>query len=206
MTAKTGIETEESLISESAARETSLNSQIIDLENELKQSRHELERVTAERDRMLQENSDIGKDKEDRHLECKRLRAELREIKFRETRLIADYSELEEENIVLQKQISGLRSSQVREAAGGRSERFKVLCSTGGLRESQARGAAAAGGGRAAQLAGGGAVEPEEDHREAHGGGARVAADGARGQVRAEEGAGPARQPRIAVQHKQSRV
>ncbi|KAF5275225.1 hypothetical protein FQR65_LT04259 [Abscondita terminalis] len=113
VTTKTGIETEESLLSESAARETSLNSQIIDLENEAKQLRHELERVTTERDRMLQENSDIGKDKEDKNMECKKLRVELREIKFRETRLIADYSELEEENITLQKQISLLRSSQV---------------------------------------------------------------------------------------------
>lgn len=113
VTTKTGIETEESLLSESAAIETSLNSQIIDLENETKQLRHELERVTTERDRMLQENSDIGKDKEDKNMECKKLRTELREIKFRETRLIADYSELEEENITLQKQISVLRSSQV---------------------------------------------------------------------------------------------
>ncbi|XP_022902550.1 protein bicaudal D [Onthophagus taurus] len=112
-TTKTGIETEESLLSESAARETSLNSQIIDLENEVKQLRHELDRVTTERDRMLQENADIGKDKEDRNMECKKLRTELREIKYRETRLITDYAELEEENIVLQKQVSMLRSSQV---------------------------------------------------------------------------------------------
>ncbi|GJQ66605.1 BicD [Trypoxylus dichotomus] len=112
-TTKTGIETEESLLSESAARETSLNSQIIDLENEVKQLRHELDRVTTERDRMLQENADIGKDKEDRNMECKKLRTELREIKFRETRLITDYSELEEENIALQKQVSALKSSQV---------------------------------------------------------------------------------------------
>ncbi|KAI4469001.1 bicaudal d family member [Holotrichia oblita] len=56
-TTKTGIETEESLLSESAARETSLNSQIIDLENEVKQLRHELDRVSNERDRMLQENA-----------------------------------------------------------------------------------------------------------------------------------------------------
>ncbi|XP_067003481.1 protein bicaudal D isoform X2 [Anabrus simplex] len=41
------------------------------------------------------------------------MRTELREIKFRETRLITDYSELEEENIALQKQVSVLRSSQV---------------------------------------------------------------------------------------------
>ncbi|CAH1164106.1 unnamed protein product [Phaedon cochleariae] len=113
VTTKTGIESEESLITESAARETSLHSQIIELENEVKQCRHELERVTAERDRMLQENNDMGKDKEDRSMEFKKLRAELREIKFRENRLITDYSELEEENIALQKQVSVLRSSQV---------------------------------------------------------------------------------------------
>lgn len=83
------------------------------MEGEVKQLRHELERVTAERDRMLQENSDMGKDKEDRGMECKKLRAELREIKFRENRLITDYSELEEENISLQKQVSVLKSSQV---------------------------------------------------------------------------------------------
>lgn len=46
-------------------------------------------------------------------MECKKLRTELREIKFRETRLITDYSELEEENIALQKQVSALKSSQV---------------------------------------------------------------------------------------------
>jgi protein bicaudal D len=36
---KTGIEQEESLLSESAARETSLNSQILELENEARQVR-----------------------------------------------------------------------------------------------------------------------------------------------------------------------
>lgn len=35
VTTKTGIEQEESLLSETAARETSLNSQILDLENDL---------------------------------------------------------------------------------------------------------------------------------------------------------------------------
>lgn len=113
VTTKTGIEQEESLLNESAAMENSLNSTIIELETETKNLRHELERVVAERDRMLQENLDTNKDKDDRKAECKKLRAELREIKFRETRLITDYSELEEENITLQKQVSALKSSQV---------------------------------------------------------------------------------------------
>lgn len=58
MTAKSGIETEESLLHESAARETSLNSQILDLEADTKQLKLELERVTAERDQILQQVSE----------------------------------------------------------------------------------------------------------------------------------------------------
>lgn len=53
VTAKSGIETEESLLTESAARETSLNSQILDLEADTKQLKLELERVIAERDQIL---------------------------------------------------------------------------------------------------------------------------------------------------------
>jgi len=55
VTAKSGIETEESLLHESAARETSLNSQILELEAESKQLRLEMERVTSERDQFLQQ-------------------------------------------------------------------------------------------------------------------------------------------------------
>ncbi len=46
-------------------------------------------------------------------MEFKEIRSELRDLKHRETRLLTDYAELEEENITLQKQISNLRSSQV---------------------------------------------------------------------------------------------
>ncbi|ALC39984.1 BicD [Drosophila busckii] len=113
VTNKTGIEQEDALLNESAARETSLNLQILDLENESKQLRHELERVRNERDRMLQENSDIGRDKSDNEAERLRLKSELKDLKFRETRMLSEYSELEEENISLQKQVSSLRSSQV---------------------------------------------------------------------------------------------
>ena len=87
--------------------------QILELENETKQLRHELERVTNERDRMLQENADMGRDKSGTDAERSKLKAELKEIKFRETRMMQDYSELEEENITLQKQVSSLKCSQV---------------------------------------------------------------------------------------------
>jgi protein bicaudal D len=41
-----------------------------------------------------------------------RLRDDIKEYKFREARLLQDYSELEEENISLQKQVSVLRQNQ----------------------------------------------------------------------------------------------
>lgn len=49
-----------------------------------------------------------------------RLRDDIKEYKFREARLLQDYSELEEENISLQKQVSVLRQNQVRGASLGR--------------------------------------------------------------------------------------
>ncbi|XP_053672124.1 protein bicaudal D [Anopheles nili] len=113
VTTKSGIEQEDALLNESAAMETSLNLLIVELENETKQLRHELDRVTSERDRMLQENAEIGRDKSGTEAERARLKAELKDMKYREARMLADYSELEEENISLQKQVSSLRSSQV---------------------------------------------------------------------------------------------
>lgn len=42
-----------------------------------------------------------------------RLRDDIKEYKFREARLLQDYTELEEENICLQKQVSVLKQNQV---------------------------------------------------------------------------------------------
>ena len=47
-----GIEHEESLLHESAARESSLNTQVLNMEIDLKQTKIENERVKAERDRI----------------------------------------------------------------------------------------------------------------------------------------------------------
>ncbi|KAI5636114.1 microtubule-associated protein bicaudal-D domain-containing protein [Phthorimaea operculella] len=75
--------------------------------------RHELERVISERDRLLAESSELGQDKATRESERAALRAELREARQREQRLLVDIGDLEDENISLQKQVSALRSSQV---------------------------------------------------------------------------------------------
>lgn len=46
-------------------------------------------------------------------LQRNRMREEIKEYKFRESRLLQDYTELEEENITLQKLVSTLKQNQV---------------------------------------------------------------------------------------------
>ncbi|XP_013137314.1 PREDICTED: myosin-7B isoform X1 [Papilio polytes] len=113
VTTQSGIEQENALLNESAAMESSLTLQIIELEGESKQLRHELERVVSERDRLLTESCELGADKTTREAERAALRAELREARQREQRQLLDIADLEDENISLQKQVSALRSSQV---------------------------------------------------------------------------------------------
>lgn len=48
-------------------------------------------------------------------LQRTRMREEIQEVKFRESRLLQDYTELEEENISLQKLVSTLKQNQVHE-------------------------------------------------------------------------------------------
>ncbi|XP_073953648.1 microtubule-associated protein Bicaudal D [Choristoneura fumiferana] len=113
VTTQSGIEQENALLNESAAMESSLTLQIMELEGETKQLRHELDRVVNERDRLLTESSELGVDKASREADRVALRAELREARQREQRLLLDIGDLEDENISLQKQVSALRSSQV---------------------------------------------------------------------------------------------
>jgi len=110
---RTGIEHEEILLSESAARETSLNTQIIEFEIENKQTKAELERLKTEKTGALTELNDVQKTSELVEQELKQIKLEVKEYRFRETRLLTDYSELEEENVALQKQVSSLRSTTV---------------------------------------------------------------------------------------------
>lgn len=110
---RTGIEHEETLLSESAARETSLNSQIIEIELDLKAAKAEVERLKTEKGGALAELAGSKQQNSLLELELKAARGEVKEYRFRETRLLTDYSELEEENVALQKQVSSLRSTTV---------------------------------------------------------------------------------------------
>lgn len=54
-------------------------------------------------------------------LQRSRMREEIREYKFREGRMLQDYTELEEENISLQKQVSTLKQNQVNTKCGAQA-------------------------------------------------------------------------------------
>jgi len=110
---RTGIEHEETLLHESAARESSLNTQVMNMETELKNARAEVRRLKQEKESYEQDYHDLTKTKDETHVELKDMRGQLRDFKYRETRMLSEYSELEEENIMLQKQISNLRTSQI---------------------------------------------------------------------------------------------
>ena len=61
----------------------------------------------------MTELNDVQKTSELVEQELKQIKLEVKEYRFRETRLLTDYSELEEENVALQKQVSSLRSTTV---------------------------------------------------------------------------------------------
>ncbi|XP_076327991.1 protein bicaudal D-like [Tachypleus tridentatus] len=107
------IEQEESLLKETAHKEASFVSTLLELEREMKQVKQELAHVKAESDHIHQENQTLSKQIDTSEWEKKSLKSELKEFEIREGRLLSDNNELEEENISLQKQVSQLRSSQV---------------------------------------------------------------------------------------------
>ncbi|XP_070758064.1 protein bicaudal D homolog 2 [Enoplosus armatus] len=105
---------EESLILESASKEALYQQKVLELQNELRQAKVSLTSIQAENERlssialeMREVSSELAE------LQRGQLRDDIREYKVREARLLQDYSELEEENISLQKQVSVLRQSQV---------------------------------------------------------------------------------------------
>ncbi|KAK7878647.1 hypothetical protein WMY93_030483 [Mugilogobius chulae] len=104
---------EESLILESACKEAYYEQRVLELQNELRQSRNLLTNTQSENDRLNTISQDIREKNQMVELQRSQLRDDIKEYKFREARLLQDYSELEEENISLQKQVSVLKQSQV---------------------------------------------------------------------------------------------
>lgn len=110
---ESGINLEDSLIQESVSREQGFRENIQDLENELKGYKQNQERLKSEHSLMSSLVSDLQTKCDQLEDQRRQLKSELKEYKIRENRNIADYSELEEENISLQKQVSLLKQSQV---------------------------------------------------------------------------------------------
>ncbi|CAL8355433.1 unnamed protein product [Lota lota] len=104
---------EETLLREYASKEAYYSGRLLELQMELRLSRSVASNGQAESERLgvvvgdLKENNDLLE------VQRSRMREEIKEYKFREGRLLQDYTELEEENISLQKLVSTLRQNQV---------------------------------------------------------------------------------------------
>ncbi|KAM6145775.1 protein bicaudal D homolog 1 isoform 3-T3 [Phoenicopterus ruber ruber] len=111
--AEDGETREETLLQESASKEAYYLGKILEMQNELKQSRAVVTNVQAENERLTAIVQDLKENNEIVELQRIRMKDEIREYKFREARLLQDYTELEEENITLQKLVSTLKQNQV---------------------------------------------------------------------------------------------
>ena len=110
---ESGINAEDSLLQETVDREKGFRENITELENELKTSKLNLARISSEHGTLTSLVSDLQTKCEQLEDQRRQLKSELKEFKIRENRNILDYSELEEENCSLQKQVSVLKQSQV---------------------------------------------------------------------------------------------
>uniref|UniRef100_A0A673LN29 Protein bicaudal D homolog 1-like n=1 Tax=Sinocyclocheilus rhinocerous TaxID=307959 RepID=A0A673LN29_9TELE len=111
--AEDGETNEETLLQESASKEAYYMGRLVDLQTQLNVSSSVASNAQAEAERLnalVQELREVSCMLE---LQRNRMREEIREYKFRETRLLQDYTELEEENITLQKLVSTLKQNQV---------------------------------------------------------------------------------------------
>uniref|UniRef100_A0A671VYC6 BICD cargo adaptor 2 n=1 Tax=Sparus aurata TaxID=8175 RepID=A0A671VYC6_SPAAU len=104
---------EESLIQESACKEAYYEQRVLELQNELRQTRNILTNTQSENERLNTISQELRENSQMVELQRNQLRDDIKEYKFLEARLLQDYTELEEENISLQKQVSALKQSQV---------------------------------------------------------------------------------------------
>ncbi|KAG8438652.1 hypothetical protein GDO86_005007 [Hymenochirus boettgeri] len=111
--AEDGETREETLLQESASKEEYYLGRIVEMQNEVKQSRVVINNVQGENERLSSVVLDLRETNEILELQRIRMKDEIREYKFRESRLLQDYTELEEENITLQKLVSTLKQNQV---------------------------------------------------------------------------------------------
>ncbi|XP_073423741.1 protein bicaudal D homolog 1 isoform X3 [Dendrobates tinctorius] len=111
--AEDGETREETLLQESATKEEYYLGRILEMQNDVRQSKAVITNVRGENERLNVLVQDLKETNEILELQRMRMKEEIREYKFREARLLQDYTELEEENITLQKLVSTLKQNQV---------------------------------------------------------------------------------------------
>ncbi|XP_064779510.1 protein bicaudal D homolog 2-like isoform X1 [Oncorhynchus masou masou] len=104
---------EESLIQEAVCKEAYYEQRVLELQTELRQARNVLTNTQSENERLASIAQEMRENSQVLELQRTSLRDDIKEYKFREARLLQDYTELEEENISLQKQVSVLKQTQV---------------------------------------------------------------------------------------------
>lgn len=112
-TAADGETREELLLKETASKEAKLTEKIDELQGELKQMKSFLTNTSSENERLNSCVLNLNKDYQATEKEKIQLRDEIKQCKVREMRHFQDFSELEEENIALLKQVSLLKENQV---------------------------------------------------------------------------------------------
>ncbi|XP_066446324.1 protein bicaudal D homolog 1 [Eleutherodactylus coqui] len=111
--AEDGETREETLLQESATKEEYYLGRILEMQQDIRQSKAVITNVQGENERLNVLVQDLKETNEILELQRMRMKEEIREYKFREARLLQDYTELEEENITLQKLVSTLKQNQV---------------------------------------------------------------------------------------------
>ncbi|XP_034079238.1 protein bicaudal D homolog 1 isoform X2 [Gymnodraco acuticeps] len=111
--AEDGETNEETLLQESASKEAYYMGRLLVLQTNVTLSRSVASNSQAENERLNALVQELRESNDMLELQRSRMREEVKEYKFRETRLLQDYTELEEENITLQKLVSTLKQSQV---------------------------------------------------------------------------------------------
>ncbi|KAM4021034.1 protein bicaudal D homolog 2-like isoform 1-T2 [Anomaloglossus baeobatrachus] len=112
-TAADGESREESLLKETASREAKLTGKIDELQSDVRQMKAFITNTSAENERLGLVIQSLKKESQDTEKEKGQLREEIKQCKIREMRHFQDFSELEEENISLLKQVSVLKENQV---------------------------------------------------------------------------------------------
>ncbi|XP_076861662.1 protein bicaudal D homolog 1 isoform X2 [Brachyhypopomus gauderio] len=111
--AEDGETNEEALLQESATKEAYYMGRLLEQQAELKRSQSQASTTLVENERLGTVVEELTESQELLQLQTVQLREEVRDCKFRESRLLQDYTELEEENIGLQKLVSTLKQNQV---------------------------------------------------------------------------------------------